>query len=337
MAKKVRNVEVEEPQVQQETQVEEAQVVEDIGGGNASYNPLGEAVKERSYTKPKIDSSNLEAEIEEPTFTPPSFEEMEGPAGFEAAQEEQSANPALNDLSDKDKKYATEQMVDVVLDGYEKLTGLANNLVQIKDSKLQGMINRGELNPRVRIPIDASGGSLSVQDFVTEFNEQTSEAISTSSEFKTEVRPAMVRVFEKRGIGMTDEQFLMYKFGSDMVMKGAVVVQLRSQINSMLDLMKDLSNQQGATAAAAPPQPTETQEAAPTPEPTPSPEPEPVEYSEPEEEVIGFQDEGPTFDGAPEFGDPAILAEISRLSEEDKIDEEAPKPKRKRGRPRKNN
>jgi len=199
------------------------------------------------------------------------------------------------------------------------------------------MINRGELNPRVRIPIDASGGSLSVQDFVTEFNEQTSEAISTSSEFKTEVRPAMVRVFEKRGIGMTDEQFLMYKFGSDMVMKGAVVVQLRSQINSMLDLMKDLSNQQGATAATPPPQPTPTQEAAPTPEPTPTPEPEAVEYSEPEEEVIGFQDEGPTFDGAPEFGDPAILAEISRLSEEDKIEEDAPKPKRKRGRPRKNN
>jgi hypothetical protein len=329
MAKKSSQAEVEEPQI------EEAQVVDDISGGNADYNPLGEAVKERSYTKPNIDGANLEAEIEEPTFTPPSFADMEEPAGFEAAQEQQFANPALNDLSDKDKKYATEQMVDVVLDGYEKLTGLANNLVQIKDSRLQGMINRGELNPRVRIPIDASGGSLSVQEFVTEFNEQTSEAISTSDEFKTEVRPAMVRVFEKRGIGMTDEQFLMYKFGSDMVMKGAVVVQLRSQINSMLDLMKDLSNQQTATAAPPPP-PAPTQAAAPTPEPTPTPEPEPVEYAEPEEEVVGFQDEGPTFDGAPEFGDPEILAELSRLSEEDNVEEEAPKPKRKRGRPRKN-
>lgn len=329
MAKKSSQAEVEEPQI------EEAQVVDDVSGGNADYNPLGEAVKERSYTKPNIDGANLEAEIEEPTFTPPSFADMEEPAGFEAAQEQQFANPALNDLSDKDKKYATEQMVDVVLDGYEKLTGLANNLVQIKDSRLQGMINRGELNPRVRIPIDASGGSLSVQEFVTEFNEQTSEAISTSDEFKTEVRPAMVRVFEKRGIGMTDEQFLMYKFGSDMVMKGAVVVQLRSQINSMLDLMKDLSNQQAATAAPPPP-PAPTQAAEPTPEPTPTAKPEPVEYSEPEEEVVGFQDEGPTFDGAPEFGDPAILAEISRLSEEDNVEEEAPKPKRKRGRPRKN-
>jgi hypothetical protein len=334
MAKKSSKTDVEEPQVQQEPQIEQAQVVEDISGGNADYNPLGEAVKERSYTKPKIDGANLEAEIEEPTFTPPSFADMEEPAGFEAAQEQQFANPALNDLSDKDKKYATEQMVDVVLDGYEKLTGLANNLVQIKDSRLQGMINRGELNPRVRIPIDASGGSLSVQEFVTEFNEQTSEAISTSDEFKTEVRPAMVRVFEKRGIGMTDEQFLMYKFGSDMVMKGAVVVQLRSQINSMLDLMKDLSNQQAATATPPPPSPT--QASAPTPEPTPTPEPEPVEFVEPEEEVVGFQDEGPTFDGAPEFGDPAILAELSRLSEEDNVKEEAPKPKRKRGRPRKN-
>lgn len=327
MAKKSSAAEIEEPQVQ------EAQVVEDISGGNADYNPLGEAVKERSYTKPKVDGANLEAEIEEPTFTPPSFEDMEEPAGFEAAQEQQFANPALNDLSDKDKKYATEQMVDVVLDGYEKLTGLANNLVQIKESRLQGMVNRGELNPRVRIPIDASGGSLSINEFVNEFNEQTSEAISTSDEFKTEVRPAMIRVFEKRGIGMTDEQFLMYKFGSDIVMKGAVVVQLRSQINSMLDLMKDLSAQQAATAAPPPPQPTQ---AEPKPTPTPTPEPEQAEYVEPEEEVVGFQDNGPTFDGAPEFGDPAILAELSRLSEEDAPQEEAPKPKRKRGRPRKN-
>ena len=326
MAKKL-NPEIEEPQV------EEAQVVEDIDGGNPNYNPLGESVKERNYTKPKIDGANLEAEIEEPTFTPPSFEDMEQPAGFEAAQEQQFANPSLNDLSDKDKKYATEQMVDVVLDGYEKLTGLANNLVQIKDSRLQGMVNRGELNPKVRVPIDASGNSLSINDFVNEFNEQTAEAIKTSDEFKTEVRPAMVRVFEKRGIGMTDEQFLMYKFGSDIVMKGAVVVQLRSQINSMLDLMKDLSNQQAATATPTPP-PVDSRPTEPTPTPTPSPEP--VEFSEPEEEVVGFQDEGPTFEGAPEFGDPAILAELSRLSEADEVKEEKVEPKRKRGRPRKN-
>lgn len=326
MAKKL-NPEIEEPQV------EEAQVVEDINSGNPDYNPLSESVTERSYTKPKIDGSNLEAEIEEPTFTPPSFEDMEQPAGFEAAQEQQFANPSLNDLSDKDKKYATEQMVDVVLDGYEKLTGLANNLVQIKDSRLQGMVNRGELNPKVRVPIDASGNSLSINDFVNEFNEQTAEAIKTSDEFKTEVRPAMVRVFEKRGIGMTDEQFLMYKFGSDIVMKGAVVVQLRSQINSMLDLMKDLSNQQAATVTPTPP-PVDSRPTEPTPTPTPSPEP--VEFSEPEEEVVGFQDEGPTFEGAPEFGDPAILAELSRLSEVDEVKEEKVEPKRKRGRPRKN-
>ncbi|MEK9695634.1 MAG: hypothetical protein VW270_07690, partial [Candidatus Poseidoniales archaeon] len=105
------------------------------------------------------------------------------------------------------------------------------------------------------------------------------------------------------------------------------------QINSMLDLMKDLSAQQAATATPPPPQPTQ---AEPKPTPTPTPEPDQAEYVEPEEEVVGFEDNGPTFDGAPEFGDPAILAELSRLSEEDAPQEEAPKPKRKRGRPRKN-
>lgn len=318
-------------------EIEDAKVEDinlEIESGSADYNPLGEAVKERSYTKPNIDGANLEAEIEEPTFTPPSFEDLDEPAGFEAAEEQPYANPALNDLDDKDKRYATEQMVDVVLDGYERITGLANNLVQIKESKIQKMVANGEIDPRTRIPVDAQGNSITISEFINDYNEQTAEAINTSPEFKKKVRPAMIRVFEKRGIGMTDEQFLMYMFGTDIVQKGAVVVSLRNNMNSMMQLMKDLSQQRMATQAPPPPAPTPS---APTPAPEPAQRANPIvdemEFVEPEEEIIGFQDEGPTFDGAPEFGDPAILSELERLSEENKAPTEAPK--KKRGRPRK--
>lgn len=321
MAKKDTTPDIEDVVVEE--------ITPEVSGSSADYNPLGESVKERSYTKPNVDGANLEAEIEEPTFVPPSFEDLEEPTGFESQEEQPFANPALNDLDDKDKRYATEQMVDVVLDGYERITGLANNLVQIKEKKIQEMIAKGEIDPRTRIPIDTSGNSVSISEFVQDYNEQTAEAIQTSPDFKKKVRPAMVRVFEKRGIGMTDEQFLMYMFGTDIVQKGAVVVSLRNNVSGIMNMMKELSQQRMATQAPPPPPPAPKQE---TPPPAPS-TPEPVEYYEPEEEVVGFQDEGPTFDGAPEFGDPAILSELERLSEENKAASEAPK--RKRGRPRK--
>jgi len=313
--------------------IEDAIVEETISQGNntTDYNPLGESVKERSYTKPNIDGANLGADIDEPVFAPPSFEDMQEPTGFEAAEEQPFANPAMNDLDDKDKKYATEQMVDTVLDGYEKITGLANNLVQIKDRKIQEMVSKGEIDPRTRIPIDASGNSITISEFVQDYNEQTAEAIQTTPEFKKKVRPAMVRVFEKRGIGMTDEQFLMYMFGTDMVQKGAVVFSLRNNMQNMMNMMKEMSQQKMSTQAPPPPTPTPVQK-----EPVKQEvKPEPVEFIEPEEEVIGFEDEGPTFDGAPEFGDPAILSELERLSEEGNAQPQPEKPKRKRGRPRK--
>jgi hypothetical protein len=313
--------------------LEDAIVEETIpqGDNTADYNPLGESVKERSYTKPNIDGANLEADIDEPVFAPPSFQDMQEPTGFEAAEEQPFANPAMNDLDDKDKKYATEQMVDTVLDGYEKITGLANNLVQIKDRKIQEMVSKGEIDPRTRIPIDASGNSITISEFVQDYNEQTAEAIQTTPEFKKKVRPAMVRVFEKRGIGMTDEQFLMYMFGTDMVQKGAVVFSLRNNMQNMMNMMKEMSQQKMSTQAPPPPTPSPVEK-----EPVKQEaKPEPVEFIEPEEEVVGFEDGGPTFDGAPEFGDPAILSELERLSEEDKAQPQPEKPKRKRGRPRK--
>jgi len=321
MAKKDTTPDIEDVVVEE--------ITPEVSGSSADYNPLGESVKERSYTKPNIDGANLGAEIEEPTFVPPSFEDLEEPTGFESQEEQPFANPALNDLDDKDKRYATEQMVDVVLDGYEKITGLANNLVQIKEKKIQEMIAKGEIDPRTRIPIDTSGNSVSISEFVQDYNEQTAEAIQTSPDFKKKVRPAMVRVFEKRGIGMTDEQFLMYMFGTDIVQKGAVVVSLRNNVSGIMNMMKELSQQRMATQAPPPPPAAPRQE---TPPPAPS-TPEPAEYYEPEEEVVGFEDNGPTFEGAPEFGDPAILSELERLSEENKAASEAPK--RKRGRPRK--
>ena len=336
---------------------------------NFDFNPLNEAVKERSYTKPNIDPAMLEGDLDEPTFDAPSFDDMQGPSvggGMEDAggsEPDAFANPALNDLDAKDKRAATAQMVDTVLDGYERLTGLANNLVQIPEDKVGNMVASGELNPNIRIPIDSQGNTISVPEFVDEFNQETSEAITTTEDFKETVRPAMNRVFAKRGLAMTDEQFLMYHFGMDLATKGIMVVQLRRKVSGIFDMLKEQSVGMPRATAKATVKKAPVVQTAPEPEPTPEPPKAPkpkvrvmkdpfdsvdsvtsasTRSIEPEDSFVIPE---PKAAGAPDFGNPEILSQLEQLSEE------APKQKkstttktataktpmgRKRGRPRKN-
>jgi hypothetical protein len=331
-----------------EDNLDEIQGAEDLDFQNASYsdfNPLDEAVKERSYTKANIDASSISGELEEPVFEAPSFDDYdEAPNQTGGGGEDPGfANPSLNNLDNKEKRYATEQMVDTVLDGYERLTSLGNNLVQVKESKLKKMYAEGEINPGIQIPIDGAGNTVSVDEFVQEFNSQTSEAIKTTPEFKETVRPAMVRVFEKRGIGMTDEQFLLYHFGVDLATKSITIFALRRQMSSIFDMLRDMSG----TMPTPEPQP----KAKAKPAPARESEPEPVYQREtqpingPDEDVDvkvkvsssdPFRRGVPSFEGDPTFGDPNILNQLQKLSEE------SPRPKKeprkgagRPGRPRK--
>lgn len=309
----------------------------DIQSSYDDFNPLGEAVKERSYTRPNIDPSSFSGELEEPVFEAPSFDDFDNAPNSQMADEDPGfANPSLNNLDNKEKRYATEQMVDTVLDGYERLTALGNNLVQVKESKLKRMYAEGEINPSIQIPIDGQGNTVSVDEFVQEFNSQTSEAIKTSPEFKETVRPAMIRVFEKRGIGMTDEQFLMYHFGVDLATKGITIFALRRQMNSIFDMLKEMS---GSTPPPPQPKPKaprpQAREEVYVPDPTPPNAPdEDVDVRVKITDSDPFRRGVPTFEGDPTFGDPNVLKELERLSEE------TPKPKKessknsgRRGRP----
>lgn len=319
----------------------------------SGYSPLDEPVKERAYTTPNIDSSNLEAELEEPTFSAPNFDDFNT-----EEPEPNSFNPAIDNLDKKEQMYATEQMVDTVLDVYGKAHILANRYTKIKEDKIAEAMENGEINPSLEVPIDEAGNTLGLMQYVQEYNAQLSDAIKLEDEFVQKVRPPMIRVFQKKGLAMTDEQYLLFAFGSDIVTKGAMVYQLVQQNKKLMEMWKEQSNYTPPTknTNSTPPSPTQT------PEPTPSSEPQTQAvkeevFQEPEEftaqsmvgDMLGATDT-PKFEnaqqteGMPTFGDPDILRELDKLSKQtdtpNVIDvtpqqEEKPK-KRKRGRPRKN-
>lgn len=220
-----------------------------VGEGTFNdYNPFSESVVERDYATPKPASGVID-EIEEPSFVPPSYEEIvqeraeqealgqnEGGGGFDNPFD--NPNPAMNDLDNKDKKIACESLVDTVLDAYEQAHRYAQYIVKVDEESLMERQAQGKLDLSMQIPVTETGDTMSVAEFVAQYNEQSANALQYDKEFGYKVRPAMIRVFMKRGWGMTDEQFLMYMFGKDIAVKVGIMYQLKKTINGTLDTLE---------------------------------------------------------------------------------------------------
>jgi hypothetical protein len=232
-----------------------------VGEGTFNdYNPFSESVVERDYATPKTASGVID-EIEEPSFVPPSYEEIvqeraeqeamgqnEGGGGFDNPFD--NPNSAMNDLDNKDKKIACESLVDTVLDAYEQAHRYAQYIVKVDEESLMERQAQGKLDLSMQIPVTEKGDTMSVAEFVAQYNEQSANALAYDKDFGYKVRPAMIRVFMKRGWGMTDEQFLMYMFGKDIAVKVGIMYQLRKTINGTLDTLEKAYRRQNPQSQA---------------------------------------------------------------------------------------
>ena len=71
---------------------------------DAIFNPLKEDVVEREYSTPKIAEGIVE-DLDEPIFQQQTYQDLTDMSDdFEESDPLQDSNPALHDLSDKDKK-----------------------------------------------------------------------------------------------------------------------------------------------------------------------------------------------------------------------------------------
>jgi hypothetical protein len=204
---------------------------EDIDG----YSPLDAPVKQRAYTRPNIDEAEIMGDLEVPTFERPSFSEFDEEE--DAPEPERPFNPSFSELDNKEKAMGAEMMADMTLDIYEKACGWIGKIPQISESKIDKLIAEGDIDADITLPTQA--GEMPVRDFAKEYNNSIKDAFEVDDEFKEKVRPPLVRVFKKRGIGMTDEQMLGYYFLTDLGAKGAQAFMLRKQANSILDALKE--------------------------------------------------------------------------------------------------
>ena len=249
----------------QETEKDDIKPTQDKGM-KMPFNPLAESVTEMEYAEPKIAEGVVE-EIGEPSFDPPTYDDLQQQDTEEDDEGEDSPfdnpNPALNDLDEPDKKIACESMVEAVLDGYESLHKVAQNYVNVSEEELLEMQMKGKIDMNQIIPVSADGlTTMTIQEFVMTYNDQSVEALTLDSDFREKVKPPMVRVFMKRGWGMTDEQFLAYMFGKDLITKASIVYGLKKTMTTTLTMLSKAHTQNKGSAPTPPkpPAPTNTAE-----------------------------------------------------------------------------
>lgn len=324
---------------------------------DSDYSPLDAPVKQRGYTKHKVPTDQQFTILEEPSFDPPSFDELEeeeaadqgatNPKGNNAnfGNEKRVFNEEFSELDEKEKKMGAEMMAEMTLDIYSKGCGFLRKFPEISDKKLDKLIAEGEIDPNIMLQTES--GNLPVREFAHEYNDSIKDAFAVTDEFKDQVRPPLIRVFKKRGVGMTDEQLLMYYFGQDIAVKGFQAFALRKTANSILDSLKvntELLKRQNTpqpqpTPPPVQPQPTQERkedlvdvaEFAEKEIPVrkikvDGPIGEALQFHEPEEgdhvfanlkgEGEGFANDYVAPAGMPNFGDVEILQNLEKMSNE---------------------
>lgn len=324
------------------------------------FSPLDAPVKQRAYTQHHVADAQVIGELEEPTFAPPSFNDFEDGDGGEP-EPERPFNQAYSELDGKEKTMGAKMMVEMTLDLYEKGCGFLGKLPEISEGKLDRLISEGEIDPNIQIPTEA--GELGVKEFAREYNDSIKDAFAVSDEFKEKVKPPLERVFKKRGIGMTDEQLLLYYFGMDLGTKGVQAFMLKKTANSIVDSLREntMAIREQNTFRTAPKHQEQEVKYEPKTENVKSEEyteniseaiqeevstpkrkkpatnlDSQVEFFEPEEvengvySVLndngGFKAESKISDNMPTFGDPDILAGIEKIAKDSDLE----KPVRKK-------
>lgn len=214
------------------------------------FNPLSGKVNEKSYagggagTAPVVD-------IAEPVFVPPNLNTQEPPkreepgskktAGSSSAQSAQPSgfNQELNELNDSEKMKAAQQAAQFGMTLYKGAHTWANaNLVQISDRRINKLMQEGEIDLDVPVPY-SQHGMVRLGEFIQEFNVQSGEVLVVEKEFEDAVMPPLTRVLAKHGAGMTDENYLMFMFGQDIITKAIKVAQLRGTVKDIISFAKE--------------------------------------------------------------------------------------------------
>lgn len=205
------------------------------------YSPItdGQVIEREYAVNPTLTNA---PPIEEPVFTPPKFDDVKPPdVPGGAANNPSSAptlppNPQLADKTPEEKKRGAEMMVDGMLDMYSGLGELGARWVEVSPMEIAKLAEEGKIDPESMLHLEA--GQVTVSQFIESYNRQAKDVMMVSQQFRDDVRPPLVRIFTNHGWGASDEQYVLFKFGKDILMKGSAIYSLKSTMKGVLTALE---------------------------------------------------------------------------------------------------
>ena len=205
-------------------------------------------------------------------------------------------NPAFDDMSGSSQKKSTKKFAKYIVEAVCALAEkgfvwYANK--EINDAKLAEYELSGEMNLSILVTLE-NGQEATVKRF---FQQQCGAAEQLSKfeeEEKKDMAEALAVVFMEKGIAPSATQELLIVVGGVLVKKGAILLSLKSQTNSLLNQLRMMNDAYQA------PQPQYE------PQPQPAQEPQPQQA---QQEVVYEEQVVPTTS----FVDSGLVADIDML------------------------
>lgn len=229
-------------------------------------NPLGAPVIEKNYTRSnvRVEPSQLDQHIPEPAInaeiidlTQPKTSSPPPPP--EQPKEQQPFNPQMGQLPRKDKRDAAERAVDAVLDGYAFLKSKANYLIKINEGQVKRLEKQGKVNLKIPVPYDEYGNTITLEQYIQEFNKQNEDNMEFDAESRAAIRPVMIKYFEEQGIGMTVRDELIYLSVKELLTFGAQIwvgLQVKKDmVKQLIELTQSYNNMSAPPVYSTPPPP----------------------------------------------------------------------------------
>lgn len=234
---------------------------------NDELNPiLNQNTVEREYTKISVEGE-IPISAPEPVFTPPKMNMQEpepepGHDGPETRQsetpEKPSYNPTYTEMSAKDKEYGAEHAADTAIGAYRMVCeDLLARAAKMNIGKLQNKVNDGTINKDLRFEVDNDGSEVNIIEYATHFNQNIDQVFAVDEEFIESVRPPLIRIAKKRGLALTDEQYVGVEVVKDLGKKMILGLSLKASTKNIEKMLIEQTRvmREQSPVIQTPPQP----------------------------------------------------------------------------------
>ncbi len=242
---KNQEIQTQAPMETNDVTAQETSSATNEGGGtpNKRFKPWAGKRVEREYSSPKIDLTLANIEIPEaPTATTnssasahDSLRKPINPQPQPTTAQTISQNMGTSQLNPLEQKESAERAVEGAISLYEQGWSWGRMAVKVSENDLAKRHRENKLDMHgMFLPphADPRGRGQTIKEFFEDYNKQVDSRLIVTEEFKNKVRPPAIRIFQKFGIGLSDEKYLAGIVIQDIIEKGSMIYQLKTVVNS---------------------------------------------------------------------------------------------------------